>query len=140
METASNQIAQDRSPKLLNTGITANAVFTSLSALILILFSGPIAKYMGLSNPQILAAVGVVLALYVPFLVWTARKFPVPRALAWAIIELDLLWVAGSAVLIFTEFAGLTSGGKWVLAIVADIVAAFAVVQYIGLRKQSPSK
>jgi len=47
----------------------------------------------------------------------------------------DLLWVVGSAVLIFTNLVPFTTNGKWAIAIVADIVLAFAIVQFVGVRK-----
>jgi hypothetical protein len=56
--------------------------------------------------------------------------------MAWAVIELDVLWVIGSLILIFTSLVPLTTSGKWAVAITADIVTVCAILQYIGLRRQ----
>ena len=136
MQTTNERILTENRTHLLTAAIRANAGFTALSAAGLILFSEPIARFFGPFSPAIFTGVGIVLALYVPFLLWTAGQSPVPRLLAWTIIELDLLWIAASAYLIFSDAAALTPGGKWAIAAVADIVAVFAVLQFIGLRRQ----
>lgn len=61
---------------------------------------------------------------------------PINSRVAWLIIELDLLWVAASGVLIFTDLLPLTVDGRRAIAIVADAVALFAMWQYLVLRKQ----
>ena len=51
------------------------------------------------------------------------------------IIALDLLWVIGSvAALLLRDSLDLTVGGAWSMAVGADIVALFAMLQYVGLR------
>ena len=121
---------------LLRRALLGNATFSGLSGLILALDAAPIAHFLGLENPTILLITGIVLMLYVPFLVWLANKTPIPRLLAWLVIELDFLWVIGSAVLVFSTLVPLTVSGKWAIAILADVVAVFAILQYIGLRRQ----
>jgi hypothetical protein len=54
-----------------------------------------------------------------------------------AVIFLNLLWVAASAVLLLAE-PGLFNGpGQWLVGLVALAVADLALVQYIGLRRAS---
>jgi hypothetical protein len=45
--------------------------------------------------------------------------------MAWLVIELDVLWVIGSLILVFTDLVPLTAAGKWTVAITADIVTVF---------------
>ena len=122
----------------LQRAILGNAVFSGLSGLLMVLAASPISQFLGLSNPLILTIVGIALLLYMPFLFWLANQTPVPSWMTWVVIELDVLWVIGSLILIFTSQVPLTTGGKWVIAITADIVAIFAIFQYIGLRRQQP--
>ena len=121
---------------LLQRVLLGNAAFSGLSGLLMVLAANPISQFLGLSNPLILAIVGIALLLYMPFLVWLANQTPVPSWMTWVVIELDVLWVIGSLILIFTSLVPLTTGGKWTIAITADIVAIFAILQYIGLRRQ----
>jgi hypothetical protein len=120
----------------LQRALLGNAAFSGISGLVMVLASGSISEFLGLGNPVILVIVGSVLLLYMPMLVWLSNQSPVPGHFAWEVIALDLLWVIGSLVLIFTDLVPLTTGGKWAIAITADIVALFAILQYIGLRRQ----
>ena len=120
----------------LQRALLGNAAFSGISGLLLVFAAGPISQFLGLNNPYILTIIGIVLLLYVPFLVWLANQSPVPNWMAWLVIELDVLWVIGSLILIFTSLVPLTSGGKWAVAITADVVTIFAILQYIGLRRQ----
>ncbi len=120
----------------LQRALLGNAAFSGLSGLLMVLAAGPISQFMGLTNPLVLTIVGIVLLLYMPFLVWLANQTPVPTRMAWIVIELDVLWVIGSLIVIFTSLVPLTTGGKWAVAITADIVTVFAILQYIGLRRQ----
>ncbi|MGH7455699.1 MAG: hypothetical protein ACRENG_30365, partial [bacterium] len=60
---------------------------------------------------------------------------------AWLAVVLDAAWVIGSAILIFA--GTLSTTGNWLVAIVADIVLLFAVLQFFGIRRlqqQQPAK
>jgi hypothetical protein len=46
---------------------------------------------------------------------------------------MDAVWVIGSYVLIVV--VPFSVGGKWVVALVAELVLAFAVVQWLGIRR-----
>lgn len=120
----------------LQRSLLGNAAFSGISGLLMVFAAGPISQFLGLNNPYILTIIGIVLLLYLPFLVWLANQSPVPNWMAWLVIELDVLWVIGSLILIFTSLVPLTSGGKWAVAITADVVTIFAILQYIGLRRQ----
>ena len=120
----------------LQRTILANAAFSGLSGLLLVLASGSIRQLLGLENGFILVFTGLVLMAYMPMLVWLSNQNPVPVHFAWEAIALDCLWVIGSLVLIFSDLVPLTSAGKWAVAITADIVLVFALLQYVGLRRQ----
>jgi hypothetical protein len=55
--------------------------------------------------------------------------------LVWLIIVLDVSWVITSAVLLLTDLVPLTTTGQWIIGLLAEIVAVFAVLEYVGLRK-----
>nr|MBI3612771.1 hypothetical protein [Nitrospirota bacterium] len=58
------------------------------------------------------------------------------RREVWGAIGLDTAWVLGSALLLIATPIPLTLAGKWAVGIVADIVAAFALLQFYGLHMQ----
>jgi hypothetical protein len=48
---------------------------------------------------------------------------------------MDALWVVGTGLLIWAVALPFTPAGKWVLLGIADVVAAFGILQAIGLRR-----
>ena len=120
----------------LQRALLGNAAFSGISGLVMVLAAGALSLLLGLGNPLILVIIGAILLLYMPILVWLSNQSPVPAHFAWEVIALDLVWVIGSLVLIFTALVALTSSGKWAIALTADIVFVFAVLQYLGLRRQ----
>lgn len=127
---------QDKA-RLLRSALLGNSIFSFLSGLDLVLFSRPIAKFLGLSSPLVMLELGVALIAYAALVFSQSRRQPLSRSFAWFAIIADVLWVLGSAALIFTDAVAFTTAGKWGLAIVADIVLVFAALQYVGLRRIS---
>jgi hypothetical protein len=80
-----------------------------------------------------LAVLGVSLIVFAAILWLNARRPTIKITDAWIAVVMDAVWVMGSYVLIFVvPFSG---GGKWVVALVAELVLAFAIVQWLGIRK-----
>lgn len=134
MTTISSTQDKDR---LLRSALLGNSIFSFLSGLDLVLFSRPVATFLGLSSPIVILALGIVLMAFAYVVFTQARNRPLDRSFARFAIVADLLWVIGSAVLIFTDLMAITTAGKWAIAILADVVLVFAILQYVGLRRIS---
>jgi hypothetical protein len=78
---------------------------------------------------------GIALVIYGVSLFQLSAQTSLIRQVAVATIILDALWVLGSAVILFTDLVALTLVGFWAVAIVADIVAVLAILQFIALRR-----
>jgi hypothetical protein len=111
----------------------ANAVFSGLSGLIFLLAAGPITRSIGLEAPITLVVVGGSLVLYGLGLARNARRPVVNLIEARVAIAMDGLWVVGSAVLILAGV--LNAIGSWTAIVLADFVLAFAICQFVGLRR-----
>ena len=120
---------------LLRNTLFSNSVFSFLSGAAALLFSKAIASFLGLSASWILLVLGVGLIVYGVELYLAARAEPVHTGIARFAVYADLAWVLGSAVLIFVNLVPFTTAGKWAIAIIADVVLVFAVLQYVGFRK-----
>lgn len=120
--------------KGLRTALKANAAFSAAAAAVLLIGDGLVAAlFQAYSALGLIHLVGVGLAIFALFVFWLARRNPIDPKLARAVIGLDLLWVAGSAIAIAV---GLTSGqGSELLAAVAAIVFIVALAQLQGLRR-----
>ncbi len=121
--------------QLLRSAFLGNSIFCFLSGLDFVLFSRQVNEFLGLSSPEIILVLGVGLMAYALVVYTQSRKQPLNLRFARFAIMADLLWVVGSAVLIFSSTNTFTMAGKWAIAIIADIVLVFAIIQYIGLRR-----
>lgn len=120
---------------LLSRTLQGNGIFSGLSGIVFIVAAGPLATFLGLDAPLVLMIIGVSLLLYAVGLFQTAAREPLNRSFVVTTIVLDAAWVAGSWLLLLTGWLPLTTEGKWAVAIVAEIVSVFAILQYIGLRR-----
>jgi hypothetical protein len=122
---------------LLRRTLRANGLFSGVSGLAFITVSRPITLFLGLDAPFVLIVIGVGLLLYTLALWFNAGRHPINRQFVWAAIIGDTTWVVGSYIILLTDWFPLTSAGWWTVAIVADLVAIFVVVQFYGLRQIS---
>ena len=135
--TTTTAVQTDRA-NLLKNAILGNAIFSFVSGLALALASNPIAEIMGLGDNTVLFVTGLILIPYAFFLYRVATQEPIASRFAITAILLDIAWVTGSILLLVSGLVPLTTVGKWGVAIIADLVAMFALVQYLGLRRFKP--
>ncbi len=126
-----------KSESLLRKSLLANAVFTTVCGLALVLASGPLAALIGAVGVTELIIIGVILLLYAVDLARTAFGERLPRSRIYYFIVMDVLWVIGSAVVLWGFAVPFTAAGQWIILLIADAVGLFAVLQYLGLRRLS---
>lgn len=120
---------------LLRNALYGNSAFSFLSGLASVLFSRAIANFLGLSASWIILVLGVGLIIYGWQIYAAATANPLKTNVATFAVYADLAWVLGSALLIFANLVDFTTAGKWGIAVVADIVLVFAILQFVGLRR-----
>ena len=126
--------AADRST-LLRRAIQADGVFTLLGGLLLTIDAESIAALIGLPSSWILTVLGLFCVGYSALLFLAARRSPIDRGQALGFILADVAWVVASAAVLLGGWVPLTTAGIWSVLIVADIVAVFAAVTYVGWRR-----
>ena len=131
MKTNLSECERNDRSCLLRRALTTNACFSLLSALILLFASVQISTKIGGIHANNLRSLGIGLLIYCVFLWKTAQRERITSANAWPFVLLDLGWVVASAVAIFR--GDLTVMGKWVVGVVADVVLAFAIAQFVGI-------
>lgn len=121
--------------KLLRYTLRGNAAFSAISGVIAILAAAPLAAFMGLPAPLILVIIGVGLLPFA-FLVYKVSTMAVIKPVfVKEILVMDLLWIGGSVAILLVGWPALTTNGRWLVAILADVVAVFALLQFVGLRR-----
>lgn len=116
---------------LLTTALTANAVFSGLSGLVLTIGAGPMSHWLGIPT-WISIAAGLGLVLFSVQVAMTARD-PQPQAVR-VVIAGDVVWVVLAIMLMAVFPEAMSSEGVVALVVVTGAVATFALLQWLGLR------
>ena len=119
---------------ILNTTLRVNAAFSLLSGVDMIVFDRSLVEMFAGYDAGSIMPTGVMLIVFSVFVFSVSMLREVNKYLVGAIIAMDVLWVAGSAVLLVAASTSLTAIGIFAVAAVAFIIALFAVLQTVGLR------
>ena len=130
-----NEVQTEKKSNMLTIILRADGVFALLSGAVLIVAAGLVAGLIELSNSLPLVVLGVVLLLYGGDLLYFASREPTNRRVAQAAIILNMLWVIGSYLGLLMGWFPVNTAGKWAIALVAEVVFVFAVLEFIALRR-----
>jgi hypothetical protein len=131
--TMPTHVEQDQQ-SLLRRSLLVDGIVSGTTGVLLAVAAGPVADQLGL--PELLLRLsGVSFLPYAAALFYLATRPTVPRGAAWAVIGLNLLWAVASIALLLTGWVDPTTLGVVFTIGQALIVAGFADVQYLALRR-----
>lgn len=116
---------------LLSVTLKANALFSLISGVLLIVLNQYWQQVFGIEFPFYAIGIGILLFAWYVFKV--ARQDPIPFKEAKSIIVMDALWVLMSIVVLLTN-ESISATGNWLIGIIAALVADFAIFQYLGIK------
>ena len=122
-----------RQNTFLRYALLADAFASGATGLMMIAGAGLLEGLLGLPT-ALMREAGLVLVPYVAFVAWVGTRDAISRPAVQAIIALNVLWVVGSAVVLFAFVAPTVLGYTFVVA-QAIVVGVFAELQFIGLRR-----
>ena len=120
------------SPTLLRLVLRVDAVVSGLNGAMYLLVAGPLSGLLGLPA-GVLRGVGMFLLVFAAA-VWSVGNRPAAPTVR-AVITANLLWTAGSIVVVAVDLGTPTTVGAVWLVLQAVVVAAFAFGQAVGLRR-----
>ncbi|MEO3870239.1 hypothetical protein ABGB18_15605 [Nonomuraea sp. B12E4] len=126
-------IITDRT-KSLRLVLATDAVVTAANGLVYLALATPVSELLG-PGAGPLRAIGAGLLVYGAAVGLLARRRPIPPSLTWAIIALNILWPLAGLITLVTGALDLTTAGTLWTIVQALVVAAFAELQFIALRK-----
>lgn len=135
MTTQVNQIETKSKTSFLTTILRADGVFSLVSAAVTIFAAGPVARLIELETPVALVILGFILLGYGAALLFFADKAPINRRVAQVAIVLNMLWVIDSYAGLLFGFFPVNTAGKWAIALIAEAVFVFGILQIIALRR-----
>jgi hypothetical protein len=122
--------------RLLRFALAADAAATAATGLLLVVASGALATWLGIPE-TLLRYTGVVLLPYAAIVGYLASRTYVARMAVWGVIAANLAWALDSALLVASNWIEPTMLGYGFVIAQALVVAAFAELQYLGLRQSS---
>lgn len=120
---------------LLIRGLAFNAVFSTVSAVGMLLAADWVAAQVGLPGPANVYAVAIFLVLFAAQLANIVRTGTIRTWEIVAIIAGDLMWVGGSVVLGALYYRSFTITGAVLVDAIAVAILIFAIMQIRGLRE-----
>jgi hypothetical protein len=120
---------------LLRLALLADAIASGAMGVLLAVAATPLGDWFGLPV-ALLREVGLVLIPYAALLAYLACRPATPRLPAQIIVAGNVLWVAGSLLLLASDLVSPTGLGIAFVIGQALIVAILAEAQFIGLRRQ----
>jgi len=125
---------------LIKKALQANATFSGVSGVVMIAGRHWFSQLFGPVTPTIFAAIGAGLIVYAGWLVLVARRQAIDVREVWTAVLADLGWVIGTAILLAAQPLWLSLSGTIVAALIGAVVAAFAIVQWYGLKQLQVTK
>ena len=120
----------------LRLALLGDAAASGATGLLLAAAAGPLAPLLGLPEP-LLRVAGLVLLPYAALVAWAGRAAAPPRGAVWAIIVVNLLWVADSLLLLALPRLAPTGLGIAFVLAQALVVLGFGLAQWAALRQGS---
>jgi hypothetical protein len=128
------EVTMSTSSTFLRRAVAIDAVITGLTGLMLAGGAPMLEGLLGLPAP-LLRGAGLSLLPFTAWLVYLIRKDPLPRPAVWVVVACNALWAVDSIILLFTDFVDPTMVGIAFVVFQALVVAGFAEVQYVALRR-----
>lgn len=135
MTTQVKTIETKSKSSFLTTILRADGIFAIVSGAIALLASGPVSDLIQLPTPLALVILGIVLLGYGAMLLFFADREPVNRRIAQIAIVLNMLWVVDSYAGLLFGFYPVNTAGKWAIAIIAEAVFVFGLLEIYALRR-----
>jgi hypothetical protein len=126
-----------RSPAtFLRRALAADAVTSGAAGLLMTFGAGALEGPLGLPAP-LLQVAGLILLPFAAGVAYLAARAMPPRPAVWAVIALNAVWALDSGLLLVSGWVAPTALGYAFVIVQAAAVAAFAEIQYVGLRRST---
>jgi hypothetical protein len=127
-------MTQLQNSPFLRRVLLVDAIASGATGVLMVLLAQPLAGLLQVPSALLFYA-GLFLLPYTALLFQLGRGEYLPRAALWAVIVGNALWAAGCLVLAFGGWLAPTLLGMVFLLLQALVVAAFAELQLVGLRR-----
>ncbi|MEH2509916.1 hypothetical protein V1291_001270 [Nitrobacteraceae bacterium AZCC 1564] len=122
----------------LRRAFQADALVSGAMAVLLIAGGSVLAPLLSLPE-AFLRNTGFVLVVYAVLVGFLGTRGMMPKAAVWAVIAVNAVWTVDSIALLMSGWVSPNLFGQAFIMMQAIAVGVFAELQFIGLRKSTPS-
>lgn len=112
-----------------------DGLFCTVSGVVFALGAEAISSFSGIVPSSLVLVLGLGLIIYGLGAFYLATNQPFDRRLPQTMLIGNVAWIVGSIILLIVNPFPMTTAGRWLVLIIADVVGVFAIWQYIGLRR-----
>ena len=120
------------------TVLRGNAIFSAITGALCLLGAAQVTSWLGLGGATslfVVRLVGAGVLAFAALVWWLSTRQPIPRTGLLEIAIVDFAWVAASALLLLAGWIPFSTAGMWIVAVVADLVLAFGLLEVMALRR-----
>ncbi len=118
----------------LRRALLADALISGATGLLMLIGANVLASILGLPE-ALLRYAGLVLLPYGALVAYVATREQLRRWAVWAVIIANAIWAVDSIILLLSGWLTPNALGYAFIIFQALVVAAFAEIQYIGMRR-----
>jgi hypothetical protein len=115
--------------------VETDGAFCVLAGLLFMLDANGISQIMGVPSSTTIGVLGAVTLLYGLGLFYDVFKGLISANVLRALMVLDFVGAVVSVVFLVAFPTALSTEGRWVVLILADVMAAFGIWKVVGLRR-----
>ncbi len=119
----------------IQRALQADGILCAVTGAAFTLGADTLSRFAGVESPGLVLALGLFLLVYGGGLFYMVTNHAIDRRLPMIVIELNVAWVIGSILLLAADPLTMTTEGRWFVLILADVVAALAIWQFIVRRR-----
>lgn len=120
----------------LRTVLLADALVSGATGVLMTLAAGVLEPMLQVPAP-LLRGAGLALLPYAALVAMLARREVLPRGAVWAVVGCNALWAVDCVALLLTGWIAPNALGVAFILVQAAVVAAFAELQVVGLRRSA---
>jgi len=115
--------------------VEADGAFCVVAGLLFILDAEGISRFMGVPSTTVIGGLGLVTFLYGLGLFYVVLRGFVSRRLLQVLMSMDFVGAIATVIFLVAVPTVLNTEGRWIVLILADVMAAFGIWKYVGLRR-----
>ncbi|MBE2268375.1 MAG: hypothetical protein IAE80_09095 [Anaerolinea sp.] len=122
-----------KSSTLLKRILFVDGTSSLAAGIFMIIAASPLATFMNIADPLPMILIGIGFSIFGAFVWRESRRNPPERGMV--VFFLNLIYVVACWIILALDAFSLSTAGRWLILITADLVTVYAILQFVGMRQ-----